>query len=215
MANQNNGVEAVRPPVDQSTADDPKHTEQDLLADLRRVAGEADGPLSEREYAARGRFGVTTFRRRFGSWNAAKRRADLRTREPERIDEERLLDDVRRVARSVDGRLSERTYADEGEFGVTTLRRRFGSWNEAKRRAGLATARRESTTEAMADDIARVAGELEAGYVTPAVYAERGRYPLSALPADDAFWNDLRSRIGLSITPLYHKMVSNTKADET
>lgn len=207
MANRNNAVEAVREQPLQSSVDERKISERELLADLRRVARETTAPLSEREYSSRGEFGVTTFRRRFGSWNAAKRRAGLQTRDPERIDDALLLDDLRRVARAVDGSVTERAYADRGEFGVTTLRRRFGSWNAAKHQAGLETERWETTTEAVGDDIARVAAELDDGYVTPDIYADRGAYPLAFLPTDEAFWDDLRKRVGLAVTPLYHKVV--------
>jgi hypothetical protein len=55
-----------------------------------------------------------------------------------------------------------------------------------------------------------VAGELEDGYVTPERYADRGTYRLSNLPANEPFWDDLRSRVGLAITPLYHKIVRDS-----
>jgi hypothetical protein len=187
-----------------------KIPDEAILADLTRIARETADCLSEREYAARGEYGVTTVRRRFGSWNAAKRRAGLPTRQPERIDDADLLDDVRRVAREVEGSLAERDYADRGAYGVTTLRRRFGSWNAAKRQAGVETAGTERSTEAIADDVARVAADLDGTYVTPDAYAEYGRYPLSSLPTDAAFWDDLRSRVGLAITPLYHKVARDT-----
>lgn len=188
----------------------PEIPEAELLSDLKRVARLTAGVLSEREYADRGAYGVTTFRRRFGSWNAAKRRADLRTRDTGRIDDEELAADVRRVADAVDGSLSERTYADRGAYGVTTLRRRFGSWTAAKRRADAEATQAERSPESVADDIARVAGELEDGYVTPERYADRGTYRLSNLPANEPFWDDLRSRVGLAITPLYHKIVRDS-----
>ncbi|MFB6304628.1 MAG: homing endonuclease associated repeat-containing protein [Haloferacaceae archaeon] len=196
--------------AEQSSAAGRRHSEEELLADLRRVAREGTGTVSERQYADAGEYGVTTFRRRFGSWNAAKRQAGLRTRDPERIDDEELLADLRRVAESAQGAVTEREYADRGRFGVTTFRRRFGSWNAAKRQAGLETERRERTTASMADDVARVAADADAEYVTPDLYAERGDYPLSVLPTDDAFWNELRDRIGLAVLPLQRKVVSES-----
>ncbi|MFB6157334.1 MAG: homing endonuclease associated repeat-containing protein [Haloferacaceae archaeon] len=206
MSRSDDGAEPARDRPDRAVDDEPRHDRAELLADLRRVDGLTSGALSEREYAAHGEFGVTTFRRRFGSWNAAKREAGLRTREAGRIDEERLLADLRRVARSVEGTVTKRAYDDRGEFGVTTFHRRFGSWNAAKREAGLETERGERTTAAMADDVARVADEVDGPYVTPESYAERGEYPVAALPAEESFWADLRDRVGLAVTPLRHKV---------
>lgn len=127
-----------------------------------------------------------------------------------KIPDEAILADLTRIARETADCLSEREYAARGEYGVTTVRRRFGSWNAAKRQAGVETAGTERSTEAIADDVARVAADLDGTYVTPDAYAEYGRYPLSSLPTDAAFWDDLRSRVGLAITPLYHKVTRDT-----
>lgn len=216
MASSNNPSQleaATGQATPQSSPTESKLSEADLLADLKRVARQTTGSVSEEEYTARGAYGVTTFRRRFGSWNAAKEQAGLETRHRERISEDRLLADLRRVAETTEGPVSERTYSDVGEFGVTTFRRRFGSWSAAKRCAGLETERDESTIDDMADDVARVAADLDAGYVTPERYAEQGTYPLAALPTDEAFWDDLRDRVGLSITPLYHKVAFDAERD--
>ena len=53
---------------------DPVHRnvpDEDLIADIRRVAAEVDGRLTWHRYSKRGRFGRETIRRRFGSWNEA------------------------------------------------------------------------------------------------------------------------------------------------
>jgi hypothetical protein len=52
---------------------------------------------------------------------------------------ETLIDDLQRVSKA-SGRkamVTARTYAQEGRFGVTTILRRFGSWNEGLAAAGL------------------------------------------------------------------------------
>lgn len=189
-----------------------EHTEAQLLADLRRVAREVDGKLTEREYADRGKFGVTTYRRRFGSWNAAKRAADLGTIRRSEVPEDCLIEDLRRIDKRVEGVLTEQEYADRGKFGVTTYRRRFGSWNDAKRAAGLAVRKRvDLTEEALADDLARLVRERDQQYITPSVYEKEGRYCLSDLPDKPTFWEDMFEKVGLKITPLYQKFVSESE----
>lgn len=55
------------------------------------------------------------------------------------ISDEDLLNDLQRVAREQleQGGLKQRIYKEFGKYGVTTVIRRFGSWNVAVGRAGL------------------------------------------------------------------------------
>lgn len=54
------------------------------------------------------------------------------------ITDEDLLNDLRRVAQAhADLGLKQRTYKEFGRYGVTTVIRRFGSWNAAVEKAGL------------------------------------------------------------------------------
>lgn len=54
------------------------------------------------------------------------------------ISNDDLLSDLRRVATEhSEQRVKQRTYKDHGEYGVTTVIRRFGSWNAAVDAAGL------------------------------------------------------------------------------
>ena len=56
------------------------------------------------------------------------------------ISDEDLLSDLRRVAsENSEQQVKQRTYKDHGKYGVTTVIRRFGSWNAAVAAAGLET----------------------------------------------------------------------------
>ena len=56
------------------------------------------------------------------------------------ISDDDLLADLRRVAsEQSEQHVKQRTYKDLGKYGVTTVIRRFGSWNEAMKAAGLET----------------------------------------------------------------------------
>ena len=53
-------------------------SKQDLLADLKRVAEKLDvATITKETYNQYGNFGVTTFLRRFGSWNKALEAGEL------------------------------------------------------------------------------------------------------------------------------------------
>ncbi len=56
------------------------------------------------------------------------------------ISDDDLLADLRRVASDQsEQQVKQRTYKDHGKYGVTTVIRRFGSWNGAVKAAGLDT----------------------------------------------------------------------------
>ena len=56
------------------------------------------------------------------------------------ISDDGLLSDLRRVAcEQPDQQVKQRTYKELGKYGVTTIIRRFGSWNAAVKAAGLET----------------------------------------------------------------------------
>ena len=48
-----------------------------------------------------------------------------------------LLADMRRVAESVGGILTQRSYTEHGRYNVSTVERRFGSWGRAVQAAGF------------------------------------------------------------------------------
>ena len=67
-----------------------------------------------------------------------KHEFELNLRE-QNISEKKLLDDLRRVALEYgQGKVSLPLYEKHGKYSFTTLTRRFGSWNEALKRANLA-----------------------------------------------------------------------------
>jgi hypothetical protein len=52
-------------------------SDTELLAELRRVAEEVDGPLRSRDIRDRGQYSVPTYCARFGSWNEACEQAGV------------------------------------------------------------------------------------------------------------------------------------------
>lgn len=175
-----------------------------LLDDIRAIAVETEGTLTEREYASRGTFGVSTLRRRFGSWNAAKEAAGLETIQRVELSDDELLTDLQQVAQQLDGPVTEQIYAEYGRHGPTTYRRHFGSWTAAKRAAGLIpTTEQTPAEEDVLQDIMNVAQAVDTDYVTPDQYATHGTYSLEELPETADFWDRVWDTIGVPIMPLY------------
>lgn len=66
--------------------------------------------------------------------------------------EQEIIDDLKRVAKLLNSDyLSGRVYGNEGRFGLTTIRYRFGSWNNAKVRAGLSLHKNDQQRRKLAD----------------------------------------------------------------
>ncbi len=62
------------------------------------------------------------------------------------VSDDDILNDIRVVAKKLDrSSLTARKYDDQGKFGLTTVNRRFGSWNKALAKAGLQIAHRTNT----------------------------------------------------------------------
>jgi len=127
------------------------YSDEALLAELRRAAEIAGGSkLTVAEFSKHSNVGVTTLRRRFGSWPAALESAGLshlynniapatKSRTLARtMSDDQIIDEIRRVARIV-GRSS--IVAEDLRLhaciGADAIRNRFGSLKAALRIAGL------------------------------------------------------------------------------
>lgn len=129
----------------------PEYTDESLLAELRRVASSVgDGKLTISEFSKCSRVGVTTLRRRFGSWPRALEAAGLahlcnpvqpatKSRVLSRyLSKDEILDEIRRVA-GVVGRaeITAEDLREHAHIGVDAIRNRFGSLKRALRAAGF------------------------------------------------------------------------------
>jgi len=109
----------------------------DLLAELRRVADVADGSPKEEDMIEHGAYAYSTYFRYFESWTRAKELAGVPTSTPEQITKERLLAELERVDRLVEGPPTRRDMDSVGEFPSSTYKYRFESWNDALEAADL------------------------------------------------------------------------------
>ncbi|MEK7858851.1 MAG: HNH endonuclease [Elusimicrobiota bacterium] len=109
--------------------------EEDLLADLKRVATElSKTSLTASEYSTKGLFGVNTFLRKFKQWNLALQKAGLEAPNRQHIPDAELFENIANtwtaLGRQPFGRELEKTYG-HSKFSLGTYENRFGSWNKA------------------------------------------------------------------------------------
>lgn len=122
-----------------------KYTNKELLSYLRELNEEVDGSVTLYEMNDLGKVSASLYIKRFGSWNAAKEKANIPTRDPSiaknagrgKIPESELLNELNRLKEKIERVPGIRDMEDGGEFSAKTYCKRFGSWNDALRAAGM------------------------------------------------------------------------------
>ncbi len=134
----NNALEAAGLPLSRSQSK-PRYkgvTRDELLIDLRRVAGEiGQKTVTSTDYSAVGLYNRESFRREFGSWNKALEAADLvPTGFHRNIDKTELFLNIEHIwiAKGRQPTVSD-LQGDLSEYGPKAYFRVFGSWANALR----------------------------------------------------------------------------------
>jgi len=131
-----------------------RYDDTDLLNELRRVAKLIRVPqMTQAAFDQRSKASSGVIRRRFGGWAEALCRAGLAHRfsggapckfvrkTPEKYSDQDLISELRAVAgRLGTTRLTVAVFNHHAMPNAETLRRRFGSWADALKRAGLEVA---------------------------------------------------------------------------
>ncbi len=108
-----------------------------LLEDLKKVAKSiGQETVTAVLYSQKGKFGVNTFLRRFGSWNKALEASGLKVVLTLNNKEEALFENLaniwQQLGRQPVGKdLDKAKAAGSSKFSLGTYEKRFGSWNKA------------------------------------------------------------------------------------
>ena len=125
--------------------------DEELISDVLRVFNTiGSSSLTIKQYEAYGKYGISTFRRHFGSWKNTLEKCGIETRPRQEaamsnknitnafISNELLISDMKRVALLLNqDTLNSHQYREHGEYSVTTCARRFAGWDNALKAAGL------------------------------------------------------------------------------
>lgn len=109
-------------------------TDEELLSELRRIATKLDkNAVTRIENDEHGKYGTTTYIRRFGGWFKALEKAGLeKTRTPMNLPEEELFENLEEIWIKL-GRQPK--YAEMqrpfSKYSVGTYEKRFGTWRKA------------------------------------------------------------------------------------
>lgn len=108
-------------------------TDDQLLNDLRRVAAELrQATVGQKQYRKQGLFDDTTVSRRFGSWNAALKKANLEIANEVSVSDDQLFENLLALW-ALHGRQPRRAElaSPPSRFSQSPYGRRFGSWRNA------------------------------------------------------------------------------------
>lgn len=113
-----------------------QHSKEDLLTELQALGAELEEPPTQAEMDAHGAYSSDVYRRRFGSWNEALAEAGFAVREHKYSTVE-IIEAIRELADTVGRPPTAEEMATHGDVSPSTVSRRFGSWNQGLREAGL------------------------------------------------------------------------------
>ena len=137
-------------------------SDEELIADVKLVAEKlGKNTLNAEEYPLYGKYHSSTMIRRFGSWKKVLDLASLETRGHNfkyAFSDEDVVADLKRVADILNKETpTRREYSLYGECHGETLSRRYGSWNNVLKLAGMkVNLNRNSSNEEMFEEIERI-----------------------------------------------------------
>jgi hypothetical protein len=182
------------------------------LENLIELAEQLCHSPSQDEMNEKGEHCSKTYNDRFGSWNNAKKAAGLDIRNPgenrskpgrDPIPEKDLLGELNRLAEDLGDTPGIRDMDASGEYCSEVYERRFGSWNNALREAGLRPKVKMGwSEEELIENLQRIAEELGR---TPHRNEIRNHGPVSSMPYRRVFesWNDAVEQAGLEKNVTY------------
>jgi hypothetical protein len=184
-------------------------SDRELIADLREFInyGQPD-PVetpTKRAMDADGPHAYRTYRERFGSWAAALVEAGADPHD--RITDEAVVEAIRAVADAVDRPLggaapTVEEWREHGELSMYTVRRCYGTWNDAVAAAGFTpnegrpAGTPEYTVGELVQEVRRVASHLET-VPTQAAFAEASELSPATIELRLGSWHRALELAGL------------------
>lgn len=177
---------------------------EELLSDIQDVAHRCGEPLSISTYREHGSHSPTTIQRRLGSWSEALNEAEVEGFEnPTKVPADEVLADLQEVADEHGGKVTGSIYRKHGKYSISTIRSRFGTYNDALDAAGIEVSfERDISTADLIEDLLNVAEKLGR---TPSQsqYSEYGKHSQSTQQRHFGSWNGAIRAAGLEINESY------------
>jgi predicted GIY-YIG superfamily endonuclease/ribonuclease I len=171
----------------------------ELIEELQRLDNEYDVNPSRELMKSEGKFGHSTYRRNFGSWNNALKEAGLKINMENNISKERLLEELQRLSDEYDVNLSRELMNSKGKFSSGPYDNVFGSWNNALKEAGLeVNVERNISKERLLEELQRLSDEYD---VSPSreLMRSKGKFGSNTYRRTFGSWNNALKEAALEI----------------
>lgn len=171
----------------------------DLIDELRRLADELGRTPTSRDMADRGKYGTATYAHKFGSWNDAVQEAGLEIVRQRDVSRDEMISEIQRLADKLGKPPAVHEMRDQGEFGVTTISREFGTWSAALEHAGYEPNKEMGVSEEkLIGELTRLRDELGRPPKAEEV-SRRGSYSIGTFERRFGSWNTALERAGFDL----------------
>lgn len=138
--------------------------------------------------------------------------SDIRIPHGANVTDEELLGDLKKVAEEIQMEwISEKVYAQKGQFAPNTIRHRFGSWAKALQKAGLNIEHKRKgkhficpSREALIEDLRATAKTLGKETISSSEYEQYGKYGRASVYNRYKSWRKGLEAAGLGETGFHN-----------
>lgn len=177
------------------------HDEEDikqvLITELERLGEELGKTPSLQDMNQHGAHSSKTYQDKFGSWNDALDAAGFEPNMQQNISKADLCEELSRLADKLGRTPTSRDMDEDGQYTASTYSRKFDSWNDAVRAAGLEpTRQRNVSRDDLLDEIKRLAKNLNKP-PTVGDMNETGQFGVTTYLSEFETWNKSLNRAGV------------------
>ena len=154
------------------------------------------------EYKEKGKYNISTIEKRFKGWNNALVKSNLKSSVRTSFSDEELIYDLKLTSKILGKQsITNLEYNENGKFGTSIIIKRFKTWNNALKVAGIKiSVNRNITQEDLIQDLKKVAKEISPKKVTYKEYKELGSFGTQTILRHFGSWNAALEKCGLEMS---------------
>jgi hypothetical protein len=193
----NDALEKADCEINRQATSDLRIPQSELIDKLQNLADELGQTPRRQDMIQQGPHGATVYQDKFGSWNNALEKAGLEVRRQTNISNSDLLDELTRLADKLGQTPTKQHMHQQGCYGIKTYDRRFNSWNDTLREAGLEINKYHDISKSdLLDELQNLADELGR---TPRQQdmIQQGGYDTNPYRAAFGSWTNALDKVGL------------------
>jgi hypothetical protein len=170
-----------------------------LITELQNLANKLDRTPTQSDMGEDGRYAVSTYQRKFGSWNEALKEAGFEINHEVNISKSDLIDELQSLTNELGRTPLKQDMNREGAYCASVYADRFGSWNSVLEEIGLELNRERNINESdLLSELQNLADELGRTPFQQDMNQE-GSYSISIYISRFGSWNNALSEADLEV----------------